>query len=94
MSTGLPQQIQLLFERYPALWGFSVRGIDDVPDNCPRTGDERELFLGDIGISPAVSPEQYSEIYEELLAALSEMLGEQPQAGEELRGRTFARVLH
>jgi hypothetical protein len=93
MSTELPHQIATLFERYPTLWGFSVRGIDDIPDSCPRSGDRCELFLGDVGLSPG-SAEQYCEIYEELLAALSEMLSEESEACERLRGRTFARAVH
>ena len=94
MTETLPQRIESLFARYPALCGFCVRGVRDVPDNCSRSGDEGELFVGDIGISPAVSAEQYSEIYGEVLAALSDLLSYEPGAGETLRGRTFARVLH
>lgn len=95
MSTeALPQRIESLFARYPALCGFCVRGIHDVPDSFSRSGDESELFVGDVGISPAVSAAQYSEIYQELVTALSELVSEQPEAEEILRGRTFARVLH
>jgi hypothetical protein len=94
VTETLPQRIETLFARYPALCGFSVRGVHDVPDNCSRSGDDTELFVGDIGISPAVSAEQYSEIYGEVLAALSELLSEEPEVGEALRGRTFARLLH
>jgi hypothetical protein len=91
---ALPSQIVSLFERQPALWGFSVRGRNEVPDNCPRADDEDPLFIGDIGISPAINAEQYAKIFEEVVAALAELLSEQPEAAESLRGRTFARVLH
>jgi hypothetical protein len=94
MTETLPQRIESLFARYPALCGFCVRGAEDIPDNYSRSGYQDELFLGDIGISPAVSAEQYSEIYEEVLTALSEILSEEPGAGETLRGRTFARLVH
>ena len=90
----VPLQIASLFERHAALSGFSVRGGDDVPDNCPRTGNACELFVGDIGISPAISEEQYAEIFEEVVDAVAEVLSEQPDSAETLRGRTFARVLH
>jgi hypothetical protein len=91
---ALPSQIASLFERQPALWGFSVRGRDEVPDHCSRADDEDPLFVGDIGISPAINAEQYAEIFEEVVAALVELLSEEPEAAEILRGRTFARVLH
>lgn len=91
----LPSQIESLFERQPALWGFSVRGSDQVPDSCSRSSeDDDPLFVGDISISPAINTEQYAKIFEEVVAALAELLSEEPEAAEILRGRTFARVLH
>ena len=79
----LPSQIASLFARHAALAGFSVRG-----------GAADQLFVGDIGISPAINAAQYAEIFQEVVAALSEVLAEEPEAAESLRGRTFARVLH
>jgi phosphotransacetylase len=90
----VPSQIASLFERNAALSGFSVRGLDEIPDSCPRSGDDSELFVGDIGISPAINAEQYAEIFQEVVATLAEVLSEEPEAAESLRGRTFARVLH
>ena len=94
MDSALPEQIESLFERFPALCGFSVRGVDELPDSFPRTGQGCELFVGDIGISPALGAEQFGEIFEEIVAAVGEVLCEGPGAGQALRGRTFARVLH
>ena len=91
---ALPSQIASLFERQPALWGFSVRGRDEVPDSCSRPDDEDPLFVGDISISPAFNAEQYDKIFQEVVATLVELLAEEPEAAESLRGRTFARVLH
>ena len=95
MNTALPAQIEALFTRCPALYGFSVRGLDELPDNCPRSEDpDNDLFVGDVGISPALSREQFGEIFQEIVTALAELITEEPEAGEALRGRTFARVLH
>lgn len=90
----VPAPIALLFARHPALAGFAVRGLADVPDSCARTGDEAELFVSDIGVCPAVSGEQFGEMFDDIAAALSDFIAEQPEAGELLRGRTFARTLH
>jgi hypothetical protein len=76
------QQLQLLFSRCPELSGFSIRG------------DEGELFVSDVGIAPRLSAEQYGEIYQDIALTISELLEERPEAGELLRGRTFARTLH
>ena len=94
MKKPVPAPIDSLFSRYPALSGFSVRGPDDVPDNCSRSGDDRELFVSDIGVSPSLTTEQFGEIFEEIATTLSDLLAEQPEATELLRGRTFARTLH
>jgi hypothetical protein len=94
MESALPEPIESLFERHPALYGFSVRGVDEMPDSFPRSGAGGELFVGDIGICPALSAEQFGEIFEEIVAAVGAVLCEEPGAGDRLRGRTFARVLH
>lgn len=78
----LEQQLQLLFSRCPELSGFSVRG------------DADDLFVSDVGIAPRLSAEQYGEIYQDIAATLAELVEERPEAGELLRGRTFARTLH
>jgi len=78
----LQQQLESLFARCPDLCGFSVRE------------EAQELYVSDIGISPRLSAEQYGEIYEDIAETLGGLLFEQPQAGEWLKGRTFARTLH
>lgn len=95
MNTALPSQIESLFERHPALCGFCVLGVDDVPDSCPRgAAGDSGLFVGDVGVSPEPSQEQLGEIFQEIAAAVADVLAEEPDATEELRGRTFARALH
>jgi hypothetical protein len=95
LMTPFPVQIESLFKRFPALCGFSVHGLDELPDNCPRSGDsDKELFVGEIGIAPLIGAEQCGEIFREIVAALAEVLAEDPAAGVILRNRTFARVLH
>ena len=95
MKTPLPAQIESLFARYPLLCGFSVHGLDELPDNCPRSGDgDEDLFIGEIGIALTIGAEQCGEILREIAAALAELLAEDPAAGGILRNRTFARVLH
>jgi hypothetical protein len=94
MKKPIPASIESLFQRYPALAGFSVRGLHDIPDNCSRSGDEAELFVSDIGVLPSLTTDQYGEIFQEIAAALSDIVAEHPEATELLCGRTFARTLH
>jgi hypothetical protein len=78
----IQEQLESLFARCPDLCGFAVRE------------EAQELYVSDIGITPRLSAEQYGEIYEEIAETLGELLEQEPRAGEWLRGRTFARVLH
>lgn len=81
-SRHVEEQLQSLFSRCPDLCGFAVRG------------ESENLFVSDVGVSPRLSPERASEIFEAIATTLSEVLDEEPQASEWLRGRTFARRLH
>jgi hypothetical protein len=94
MKKPLPAPIESLFQRYPALSGFSVRGLHDVPDNCSRSGSEGELFVSDVGVLPSLTQDQYGEIFEDIASTLADLLAEHPEATELLCGRTFARTLH
>jgi hypothetical protein len=93
-SDDLSTRIEALFERCPALCGFSVRDPADIPDSCTRSETGGDLFVTDIGISPRLGADQYGEIFNEIFSTLSELLADEPEAGEKLRGRTFARILH
>jgi len=94
MSDDLSTRIEALFERCPDLCGFSVRDPADIPDNCTRSEAGSDLFVTDIGISPRLGADQYGAIFNEIFSTLSELLADEPDAGERLRGRTFARTLH
>jgi hypothetical protein len=78
----LHEQLESLFARCPDLCGFAVRE------------ESAELYVSDIGISPRLSAEQYGEIYQDIAQTLGELIEEEPKAGDWLRGRTFARILH
>jgi hypothetical protein len=68
-----------LFRRCPELTGFSLI-------------DEGELCVVDVALNPGYSDAELPR--EEIVAALFELLDDQPEAFELLRGRTFARTLH
>src|SRR5262245_61523742 len=94
MKKPVPASIESLFQRFPALAGFSVRGLNDIPDNCSRSGDEGELFVSDIGILPSLTNDEYGEIFQEIATTLADLLAEHPEATDLICGRTFARTLH
>ena len=82
IQSQLEHQVESLFARCPELCGFSVRSEND------------ELFVSDVGIVPRLSAQQYGEIFQDIARTLADLLEDEPEAEEMLRGRTFARTLH
>lgn len=89
-------KINALFVRCPALCGFTVQDRAGLPEHLdPNRIPDADLFVTEIGIFPKLdSSEQYDEIYDEITAAISDLVYEQPQSYDYVRGRTFARALH
>jgi hypothetical protein len=82
IESQLDMQVESLFERCPELWGFAVRSEND------------ELFVSDVGIAPRLSAQQYGEIFQDIARTLADVLEEEPEACDFVKGRTFARALH
>jgi hypothetical protein len=80
---ALQQQVHevmnTVFQRYPALCGFSV---------------QEDLSFTNVACHPALAGDEAQMMVEEISAALRELLEEQPEAAEILRGRTLARIFH
>ncbi|HVL34362.1 MAG TPA: hypothetical protein VM489_01690 [Burkholderiales bacterium] len=95
LADAVAAKINALFVRCPALCGFAVQDRAGLPkDVDPNRIPDADLFVTEIGIFPKLDGEQYGEIYDEITLAISDLVYEQPQAYDYLRGRTFARTLH
>jgi hypothetical protein len=95
LEADVSAKIQALFTRCPALCGFAVRDRAGLPKDLQADRiPDADLFVTEIGIFPKLDQEQYAEIYDEITLAISDLVYEQPQAYDYLRGRTFARTLH
>ena len=86
-------RIDALFGRCPRLHGFTV--CSAVPSGegfalPPESG----LFVTEVSIDPSCSFDSSVRHFREIAVALAALLDECPEAGELLRDRTFARVLH
>ena len=71
--------MQTLFQRNPALCGFSV---------------QEDLSFTHVACHPALDGEETRELIDEISATLHELLEQEPEAAELLRGRTLARSFH
>src|SRR5262249_14278588 len=84
-----------LFARCPALCGFAVQNRAGLPKHLDKNRiPDADLFVTEVGIFPKLDQEQYGEIYDEITAAISDLVYEQPHAYYYLLGRAFARTLH
>lgn len=94
LEANVAAKIRALFLRCPSLHGFSVQDRAMLPRNLDQTKiPDADLFVTEIGLFPKLDS-QFDEIYDEITLAISDLVHEQPQAYDFLRGKTFARTLH
>jgi hypothetical protein len=91
-------KIGALFSRCPTLCGFSVQDRQQVSASRPSVIEESQipdadLYVTEIGIYPKLGAEQYTDVFDEITVTLANLVSEQPNAYDVLRGRTFARTL-
>ena len=94
LEASVATKIRGLFARCPTLHGFSVQDRAMLPrDIDPNRIPDADLFVTEIGVFPKLDS-QFDEIYDEITLAISDLVKDEPQAYDLLRGRTFARTLH
>ena len=94
IEADLAARVDTIFERCPALYGFTVQDCSALPEELRSLALERELVVTDIGVYPYLNADQCEQIYNEIAVALLDFMFERPSAKEVLRGRTFVRTLH
>lgn len=94
LEANVEAKIRALFARCPSLHGFSIQDRAMLPRDVDQTRiPDADLFVTEIGVFPKLDS-QFDEIYDEITLAISDLVHEQPQAYDILRGRTFARRMH
>jgi hypothetical protein len=94
IEEDLAARLEVIFERCPALSGFTVQDCSVLPQEFRAGALERELVVTDIGLFPSVGVETREYIYNEIAVALLDFMYARPTAKDVLRGRTFVRTLH
>ena len=79
-----------IFAMCPELCGFSVQDAETLTRDRASGQLEAGLYLADVATTNGSSEQLLGEIAAELL----ELIDEDPEAVDALRGRTFARTLH
>ena len=94
LDEDLAARVENIFDRCPALHGFTVQDSSALPEELRSLALEKELVVTDIGVYPFINAEQCEAIYNEIAVALLDFMFERPSAKDVLRGRTFVRTLH
>jgi len=94
IEEDLAVRVDTIFDRCPALHGFTVQDSSALPEELRSLALERELVVTDIGVFPFLNADQCEQIYNEIAVALLDFMFERPSAKDVLRGRTFVRTLH
>jgi len=94
LESDLAARLEDLFQRCPALHGFTVQPAASVSRERVVAGLQDDLYLADVIWHIPLNGEQAASLVGEISQALIELVDEQPGALALLRGRTFASVLH
>jgi hypothetical protein len=93
-EADLGTRIKALFVRCPRLHGFAVRSAARPSGDGFALPPAGELFVTDVSLYPTCGFNIAVTHFREIAASLSRLIDECPEAGELLRERTFARVVH
>ena len=80
-----------IFAACPELYGFSVQDAATLSQERQSGQLEGQLYLA-VEVHPWLA--QSDRLLGQIAVALLDLMDEQPEAAELLRGRTFARALH
>ena len=93
IEQDLASRVGAIFERCPALQGFSIQDAAGLPKHLQSAALEG-LVVTDIGIYPELEPALTERVYDEIAVGLLDFICARPDARSLLNGRTFVRRLH
>lgn len=94
LESDLAARMEILFQRCPALYGFSVQASSSVTRERVVVDLREDLHLADVVLHEPLNGDQAATLVGEISEALLDLVDERPEATALLRGRTFARTLH
>ena len=93
-ASDLADRMVSLFERCPALHGFTVQRSGGVPEERTVLALSEDLSLADVIWHRPLNTQQAAAMIDEITQALLELVDERPEAATLLAGHTFARTLN
>jgi len=93
-AADLTLQIKALFEACPNLCGFVVEDLSGLHGDVDPYEGESRFVITQVSFGTPFSQGDARMVCSVIVGAISELIAEQPEPYELLRGRTFARTLH
>ena len=93
-AADLALQIKALFVACPNLCGFVVEDLSRLHGDADPHDGENRFLITQVSFGTPFSHDESREVCTLIVSVFSELVAEQPEAYELLRGRTFARTLH
>lgn len=94
LKADLEARVETVFERCPALCGFSIAERLVPSQDGDAHVREWELYVSNIDAYPELGSGQAEMLCGEISSAFADLLDQRPEAAALLPGRTFARAWH
>src|ERR1041384_2682823 len=94
IEDDLVNRVGAIFERCPALQGFSIQDAAGLPKHLQTAAAAGAVVVTDIAIYPELGPALTERVYDEIPVGLLDFICSRPDARSVLTGRTFVRHLH
>lgn len=94
LEAALKARVEAIFNRSPALCGFSIGERLVSGAEGAQSAREWELYVAAVSTYPEGGAAQSARLVGEISGALEDLLNQRPQAADLLPGRTFARSWH
>ena len=93
-AADLALRIKALFVDCPNLCGFVVEHLSGLHGDADPHEGENRFVITQVSFGTPFSRAESHQVCSLIVSVVSELVAEQPEAYELLRGRTFARTLH
>ena len=86
--------MQALFGGCPELIGITFHEPGLWPDDAGASDRDGKVLVIEMGFSTPVSSGQYEDVFTRVTAKIHDLVSEEPEVLDLLRGQTFTRTLH
>ncbi len=86
--------MRTLFGGCPELIGLTVHEPGLWSDDRGASDRDGEVLVIEMGFSTPVSSRQYEDVFTRVTAKIHDLVSEEPEVLDLLRGQTFTRTLH